>query len=112
MIQYTENVTGWQVGNNLIAPLQVWGSPETEWGGVGLAGLGKATLLRSEDGTVLAVLGQGQELLPRFRILPEHSQHGAGHRAAVHLLDSTHDHAHVTAAKHNMNSVFIYIITY
>lgn len=40
---------------------------------------------------------ESQELLPGFGVLQVDSQHGAGHRAAVHLLDAAHHHAHVPA---------------
>lgn len=44
----------------------------------------------------LCTFCQGEELLSSLWVLSENTQHGAGHSTAVHLLYSTHDHAHVT----------------
>lgn len=45
----------------------------------------------------LSTLWKTQELLPSFGVLKVNPQHGARHRAAVHLLDTAHDHTHVPA---------------
>lgn len=39
---------------------------------------------------------QGQELVSCLGVLAENAQHGAGHSLAVHLLDASHNHTHVT----------------
>lgn len=47
-------------------------------------------------GRTLSASDQGQELVTCLGVLSEHAEHGAGHRLAVHLLNASHDHAHVT----------------
>lgn len=37
-----------------------------------------------------------EELFPRLGVIAEHSQHGGGDSLAVNLLNSTHNHAHVS----------------
>lgn len=48
----------------------------------------------------LSALWKSQELLPSFGVLKVNPQHGARHRAAVHLLDTAHDHTHMPAHTH------------
>ena len=49
---------------------------------------------------LLDALWESQELLSGFGVLEVNSQHGARHCAAVHLLDTAHDHTHVPANTH------------
>lgn len=74
--------------------------------GVSLTGWTSASSFQVELGRcprpvcVSVALRQRQELLPGLGVLQVDPQHGAGHRAAVHLLDAAHDHAHVPAHTH------------
>lgn len=51
----------------------------------------------------LVVHGESQELLPGLGVLQVNSQHGARHRAAVHLLHAAHHHAHVPASAQELH---------
>lgn len=53
--------------------------------------------LRTEAWQILDTLWKVEELLPSFGVLEVSAEHGARHRAAVHLLDATHHHTHVPA---------------
>lgn len=62
---------------------------------------------RSDDKTLnirrqdLLGVDQVEEFFAGLRVISELSQHGGGDGFTVDLLDTSHDHAHVTANRNN-----------
>ncbi len=52
----------------------------------------------------LSAPDQSQELVSCLGVLTENTQHGAGHSLAVHLLDASHNHTHVTGTAERTNT--------
>lgn len=60
---------------------------------------------RSFPKLVLLCPDERKEFLPRFRILPEHSKHGASNSLTVGLLYPSHSHTHVATSRNTSSAV-------
>lgn len=72
---------------------------------------GQSVLAVESETRTLSAPDQGQELVSSLGVLTENAQHGAGHSLAVHLLDASHNHTHVTGEQKEEKIEVILCIT-